>query len=285
MARGRLAWPGWNDRPDYTDRRQRVTIRMHQPGHANTCAVATPSGPGRAGHNGPIDFTKPAMTFPRLPILSLLETRVLGVLCEKQHTVPDTYPLSLNALVAGCNQKTSRHPLIEASEAEVQAAIDSLKGPALVIESSGGRVTRYAHNMGKALQLPAQSVALLTVLMLRGPQTAGELRISSERLHKFADISAVEGFLQELAERPEGAMVVELPRQPGARENRWAHLLGGAPDIEDMMAASPSAAQSGADVNVSEIAALKVNVARLQSDVEALNSLVGKLCAELGIER
>ena len=142
------------------------------------------------------------MTTSRLPILSLLETRVLGVLCEKQHTVPDTYPLSLNALVAGCNQKTSRHPIIDASEAEVQAALDSLRGPALVIESSGGRVPRYAHNLGKALQLPAQAVALLTVLMLRGPQTAGELRINCERLHKFADISAVEGFLHELAGTP-----------------------------------------------------------------------------------
>ena len=114
------------------------------------------------------------MTAPRLPVLSLLETRVLGVLCEKQHTVPDTYPLSLNTLVAGCNQKTSRHPIIEVTEAEVQVALDSLKGPALIIESSGGRVTRYAHNMGKVLQLPAQSIALLTVLMLRGPQTLGQ---------------------------------------------------------------------------------------------------------------
>ena len=223
------------------------------------------------------------MTASRLPVLSLLETRVLGVLCEKQHTVPDTYPLSLNALVAGCNQKTSRHPLIEASEAEVQAAIDSLKGPALVMESSGGRVTRYAHNMGKALHLPAQSIALLTVLMLRGPQTAGELRINCERLHRFADISAVEGFLQELAERPEGAMAVELPRQPGSRENRWAHLLGGAPVIEETPAAAPSAAEPSADVTVSEIAALKANVARLETEVDALKGVVNKLCAELGV--
>jgi hypothetical protein len=219
---------------------------------------------------------------PHLPVLSLLETRVLGVLCEKQHTVPDTYPLSLNALVAGCNQKTSRHPLIEVSEAEVLSAIDSLKGPALVMESSGGRVTRYAHNMGKALQLPAQSIALLTVLMLRGPQTAGELRINCERLHKFADISAVEGFLQELAERPEGAMVVELPRQPGSRENRWAHLLSGAPAIEQT-AVAPAAAAPTADVSMSEIAALKANVARLEAEVDALKGVVGKLCAELGV--
>ena len=223
------------------------------------------------------------MTSARLPVLSLLETRVLGVLCEKQHTVPDTYPLSLNALVAGCNQKTSRHPIIEASEAEVQAAIDTLKGPTLVIESSGGRVTRYAHNMEKALRLPSQSIALLTVLMLRGPQTAGELRINCERLHKFADISAVEGFLQELAERSEGAMVVELPRQPGSRENRWAHLLSGAPAGEDAPAATFSAAGSTGDVSISEIAALKANVARLEADVDRLNIAVKRLYEELGI--
>jgi len=222
------------------------------------------------------------MTASRLPVLSLLETRVLGVLCEKQHTVPDTYPLSLNALVAGCNQKTSRHPIIEVSEADVQAAIDSLKGPALVMESSGGRVTRTAHNMGKVLHLPAQSIALLTVLMLRGPQTAGELRINCERLHKFADISAVEGFLQELAERPEGAMVVELPRQAGSRENRWAHLLSGAPAIEEATAAA-SATEPSAGVTVSEIAALKANVARLETEVDTLKGVVHKLCAELGI--
>jgi hypothetical protein len=223
------------------------------------------------------------MTVPRLPVLSLLETRVLGVLCEKQRTVPDTYPLSLNALVAGCSQKTSRHPIIEVSEAEVAAALDSLRGPALVIESSGGRVPRYAHNMEKAMRLPSQAVALLTVLMLRGPQTAGELRINCERLHKFADISAVEGFLQELAERPEGALVVELPRQPGSRENRWAHLLSGAPAVEEATAVATSAAEPGADVTVGEIAALKANVARLEAEVDALKGLVGKLCAELGV--
>ena len=223
------------------------------------------------------------MIAPHLPILSLLETRVLGVLCEKQHTVPDTYPLSLNALVAGCNQKTSRHPVLDVSEAEVLTAIDSLKGPALVIESSGGRVTRYAHNMGKALQLPSQSIALLTVLMLRGPQTAGELRINCERLHKFADISAVEGFLRELAERSEGAMVVELPRQSGSRENRWAHLLSGAPDIEEARTSAPPATDSGTDVTISEIAALKANVARMEAEIDSLKGLVGRLCTEFGV--
>jgi hypothetical protein len=222
------------------------------------------------------------MTVPRLPVLSLLETRVLGVLSEKQHTVPDTYPLSLNALVAGCNQKTSRDPIIEVSEADVLATIDSLRGPTLVIESSGGRVTRYAHNMGKALQLPAQSIALLTVLMLRGPQTAGELRINCERLHKFSDISAVEGFLQELAERSGDAMVMELPRQPGSRENRWAHLLSGEPVIEETTTAS-APNETRTDVTISEIAALKTNVARLEAEIDALKRVVSKLCGELGI--
>jgi uncharacterized protein YceH (UPF0502 family) len=223
------------------------------------------------------------MSASHLPVLSLLETRVLGVLCEKQHTVPDTYPLSLNALVAGCNQKSSRHPVIEASETEVTAALDSLRGPTLIVESSGGRVPRYAHNMEKALRLPTQAVALLTVLMLRGPQTAGELRINCERLHKFADISAVEAFLNELAARPDGALVVELPRQPGARENRWAHLLSGEPAEDEAAAAAPAAAAPAADVSVGEIAALRANVTRLETQVEELKALVTKLCTELGI--
>ena len=213
-----------------------------------------------------------------LPTLSLLETRVLGVLVEKQHTVPDAYPLTLNALVSGCNQKTSRAPVIEAGDAEVQAAIDSLKGMSLVIESSGGRVARYEHNLGRVLQVPAQSAALLTVLMLRGPQTAGELRIACERLHRFADISAGEGFLTELATRAAGPLVAELPRLPGARENRWAHLLSGAPVAE-----APAAGSGNDDVSLSEVAALKANVARLEGDVAMLKDLVGRICADLGI--
>lgn len=216
-----------------------------------------------------------------LPMLSLLETRVLGVLAEKQRTVPDTYPLTLNALVAGCNQKTSREPVMEATEAEVAAALDTLRGLTLIMESSGGRVSRYAHNIERVLQIPTQSTALLATLMLRGPQTAGELRINCERLHKFADISAVEGFLNELAERSAGALVVELPRQPGSRENRWAHLLCGEPSAADLAAATP--AQAGGDVTVGELAALKANVARLEAEVGDLKALVARLCAELGI--
>jgi uncharacterized protein YceH (UPF0502 family) len=215
-----------------------------------------------------------------LPTLSLLETRVLGVLIEKQHTVPDTYPLTLNALVAGCNQKTSRDPILGATEAEVQAVIDHLQSYSLVIESSGGRVMRYAQNFGKVLAIPAQSVALLAVVMLRGPQTVGELRINCDRLHRFADISAVEGFLHELAAREAGSLVVELARQPGARETRWAHLLSG-PPAADTVVRVPAA--EGDVVTVSELAALRANVAELQGELAAIRATVAKLCTELGI--
>jgi len=221
------------------------------------------------------------MTASPLPALSLLETRVLGVLVEKQHTVPDTYPLTLNALVAGCNQKTSRHPILEATEAEVQAALDHLKSHSLVVESSGGRVMRYAHNVGRVLAVPAQSVALLAALFLRGAQTVGELRIGTERLHRFGDLSAVQGFLEELAERPAGALVRELPRAPGARESRWAHLLSGEP-IAGPSATAPDGPVAEEAVTVGEIAALKANVDRLDREVAELRETVARLCRELG---
>ena len=220
-----------------------------------------------------------------LPALSLLETRVLGTLVEKQHTVPDSYPLTLNALVSGCNQKTSRSPVLEATEAEVQASIDSLKSRNLVVETSGERVARYAHNLERVLKVASQAAALLTSLMLRGPQTAGELRISCERLHSFSDISAVQGFLEELTARPAGALVVELPRLPGARENRWAHLLSGTPKQEAPMAERGADAGSRGDVSLGEVAALKANVARLEAEVVALKALVARICSELGIEK
>lgn len=215
-----------------------------------------------------------------LPTLSLLETRVLGVLAEKQRTVPDSYPLTLNAIVAGCNQKTSRNPILEVSDADAAATIDSLKGYSLVSETSGGRAFRYAHNIDGVLRIPSQSIILLTVLMLRGPQTAGELRIASDRMHNFADISAVEGFLDEMAERPAGALVMKLARLPGARESRWAHLLSGTP-AED---AAVATLQPVSDVSLGEVAALKANVARLEAELASLRTLVQRMASELGIE-
>jgi uncharacterized protein YceH (UPF0502 family) len=216
-----------------------------------------------------------------LPLLSLLETRVLGVLVEKQHTVPDTYPLTLNALTAGCNQRSSRDPVLNASDAEAQMAIDRLKSLSLVVESSGGRVMRYAHNAERVLGLPSQSVALLATLMLRGTQTVGELRINSERLHRFADISAVDAFLRELAERTPQPLVEELARSPGERENRWTHLLSG----HTVPASVPAAATEPHAENVvslGEIASLKASVAELREQVAALQQSIAQLRAELG---
>jgi uncharacterized protein len=220
--------------------------------------------------------------------LSLLETRVLGVLIEKQHTVPDSYPLSLNSLTLGCNQKSARDPVIEATEADVQVAIDELKHLSLAMEASGSRVTRYAHNTERVLKIPSQSVALLAVLMLRGPQTSGELRINSERLHKFADISAVEGFLDELATRSEdagGPLAVKLARAPGAREARWAHLLSGAVAVEAVSHSESVASHGQSDpIAASEIAVLKHEVNVLRDEVAALRGELSRVKQELGIQ-
>ena len=207
-----------------------------------------------------------------LPVLTLAETRVLGTLVEKQRTVPDTYPLSLNALAAGCNQKTSRQPVLELAEAEILQALDGLKDAGLAVEVSGSRVVRFEHRLEKVLGVPTQASALLTVLMLRGPQTAGELRLNCERLHRFADISAVEAFLEELAGR---GLVVELPRLPGSRENRWSHLLSGQPAVE-----APAA--SGGRAGNQEIDELKNRVSALESEVGELRAQFAALRAELG---
>jgi uncharacterized protein YceH (UPF0502 family) len=216
-----------------------------------------------------------------LPALSLLETRVLGVLVEKQHTVSDTYPLTLNALAAGCNQKTSRDPVLNATEGEVQAAIDTLQRYSLVVESSGGRVMRYAQNIARVLNVPNQAVALLATLMLRGPQTAAELRTNSERLHRFADISAVEAFLRELAQRPDGALVAELPRQPGTRETRYTHLLSGVPIVAEQSTANVGEEHG---IAVSEVSAIKRNIGELREEIERLKTVVARLCNELGLK-
>jgi uncharacterized protein len=202
------------------------------------------------------------------------------VLVEKQHTVPDSYPLTLNALVSGCNQKTSRDPVIEASDAEVQGALDRLKSLSLVVESSGGRVMRYAQNVGKVLGLPPQSVALLAVLFLRGAQTPGELRINSERLHRFGDLLSVQAFLDELAERP---FVRELSKAPGAREARWVHLLSGEAAAAEV--ANPSPQPAGDALTMGEMAAMRSHIAQLQRELAELRETVSRLVAQLGADR
>jgi uncharacterized protein YceH (UPF0502 family) len=200
--------------------------------------------------------------------LTPLEARVLAVLVEKESTVPDSYPLSANALTSGCNQKTARDPVMDVSEAEVLATVEELKALHLVTTVSGSRVVRYEHNFARGMGVPGAAMALLAQLMLRGPQTAAELRQNTERLHRFADVSSVEGFLEELAAR-EPAMAVKLPKAPGAREARWAHLLCGP-------VSSVEQATAGAVPRDEEVALLRAEVA-------ALRGLVNRIAAELGI--
>jgi len=241
-----------------------------------------------ADANALLFLTQPPRTPKHPPImtnlapLSLLETRVLGVLVEKQRTVADTYPLSLNALTAGCNQKNNRNPLTDASDAQVQAAVDSLRGRNLVIESSGARVTRFAHNIGRVLGVPDQAVALLAVLMLRGPQTAAELRIGTERMHRFADTSSVEAFLEEMAQRTsqDGApLVAKLARGPGEREARWAHLLSGPVDVRQL---DPGAAAAD-HVGLADIGALRAQQAQLAAEVADLRAKLERMAQRLGM--
>lgn len=214
----------------------------------------------------------------RVRALTPLEARVLGVLVEKQHTVPDTYPLSLNSLAAGCNQKTARAPVIEASDAELLTALDGLKSLSLVFEGSSSRVLKFEHNAGRVLGVPSQSVALLAVLMLRGPQTSAELRLNCERLHRFADISSVEGFLEELATK-EPARLVKLARAPGEREARWAHLLCG-----EVVSTAVPGSEGAMGVSAGELSALKAEQTRLAAEVEMLKALVTRMARELGID-
>ncbi|MDT8999125.1 YceH family protein [Paucibacter sp. APW11] len=212
-----------------------------------------------------------------LRILSAVEARVLAVLVEKQHTVPDSYPLSANALTLGCNQKTAREPVMNLSEAEVLQAVDELKAMHLVNTVSGSRVVRFEHNLRRVFGVPGQAEALLTLLMLRGPLTAAELRLHTERLHRFADISSVEGFLEELAER-EPALVRKLPRAPGAREQRWAHLLSGEPVL-------PEAAEAASEGMLRDeaIEALRSEQRALRAEVETLRAQLASLRASLGV--
>ena len=220
---------------------------------------------------------------PTAPVLlTPIQARVLGTLMEKARTVPDSYPLTLNSLVLGCNQKSSRDPLMELAEADVATALSELKNTGLVRETSGGRTTRFEHNFQRGVGVFEQAAVLLGLLMLRGPQTAAELRLNAERWYKFADISSVEGFLDELQERAAekgGPLVVKLARAPSAREQRWAHLLCGPVDASQTGAATGSRSADG-----SVLSQALERIERLEAEVAQLQATVQKLCAELGTE-
>ena len=215
---------------------------------------------------------------PAIRPLSASEARVLGTLIEKARTVPDSYPLTLNSLVLGCNQKTSREPLMNLSEREVVLALEELRELGLALEAHGARVPRFEHNMQRGLPVPEQSAVLLGLLLLRGPQTAGELRLNAERWYRFADISSVEGFLEELQERSiekGGPLVLCLPRAPGAREQRWAHLLCGPVDLAALAAGQDPLPGQGALVQ---------RVEALEQEVAELRRALAHVMEQLGLQ-
>ena len=204
--------------------------------------------------------------------LDAVEVRVLGALIEKQLATPEYYPLTLNALVAACNQKSSREPVMELSESEVQRALDRLQDEKLVWKVLGGRATRYDHNLDAAWQLDRAAKAVVALLFLRGTQTVGELRSRGERMHDFADIADVEATLQRLASDP--PITRELPRRPGQKETRWMHVLSGAaafsPPEED-----ESAPETGREPLSVRVQRLEEQVAALAAELRALKTTLG----------
>ena len=209
------------------------------------------------------------------------EARVIGCLIEKEITTPDQYPLSLNALTNACNQKTNRDPVLELSESAVQQTLDALMKKYMVSDKSagyGGRVTKYRHRFCNTefgpLKFSAQELGTLCVMLLRGPQTPGELRTRTNRLCEFPDAEAVEATLKALMMREDGPFVARLPRAPGARESRYTHLFFGAiesaPDPGDAPAA-PDEGGGGATL-AHRVAQLEASVAELRREIDALKS-------------
>ncbi len=199
-------------------------------------------------------------------ILTEIEARVLGALVEKDITTPDYYPLSLNALVNACNQKNNREPVMHLDEAAVRQALESLHDKGLAGPAGGAdsRVTKYEHRLQEVFNFGRAETALLCVLLLRGPQTPGELRGRTERMHRFEELADVQSGLQRLMQR-EPPMVKMLPRQPGTKESRYAHLLSG--DVEGWEPPPAAAAGSG-DAD---------QVTRLESEVAALHEEIAEL--------
>lgn len=194
-------------------------------------------------------------------VLTEQEVRVLGSLVEKEITTPEYYPMSLNALTNACNQKTNREPVVSYEEDEVREALFTLRDKGLAIVCEGTRVFKYDNYFADKLDLSAAEAAAMCVLMLRGPQTAGEIRGRSDRLHAFESVSEVESTLEGLATREDGPFVVKLPRQPGRKENRYAHLLSGEVAID---------ASDEQPVELGE--SLRDRVERLEADLAALRA-------------
>jgi hypothetical protein len=205
--------------------------------------------------------------------LTPTEIRVLGSLLEKQQTTPDSYPMTVNALLNACNQKSNRDPVMELSEGEVTDALDALQHQVLAWKVMGARTVHWKHNLDSPWQLDAPARAIVTLLLLRGPQTAGEIRARSERLHRFDSIEEVEATLRRLAEGEE-PLATELSRQPGRKERRWMHLAGGPPTEEMMRPAERGEPEAGG--LPARVAELEASVARLQEELRALKERLGE---------
>lgn len=206
--------------------------------------------------------------------LTPVEARVIGCLMEKQRTTPDQYPLTLNGLVSACNQKSARHPVMSLSQGEVGHTLNQLRDKGLVHASFTGRTERYDHKIVGTFFLSREEQAVLCVLMLRGPQTPGELRTNGARLADFRDLEAVSKTLQGLMER-DHALVVELPRLPGKREQRFAHLLCGEPTAEELESLAAAAAPASDGAQTTRIQALEAEVASLRAELDRLWVLTG----------
>ncbi len=212
--------------------------------------------------------------------LTAAEARLLGSLIEKEVTTPDYYPLSMNALMNACNQRSNREPIMDLDEDELRQALHGLEAKRLAgrARSADGRVTKYEHWIGEAFNFSRSETALICVLLLRGPQTPGELRGRTERLHEFAEISDVTAGLQKLMER-EPPLVAILPRQPGAREARYAHLLCGPVESAATTAPVSSSAEPSADApqQNERITQLESTIAELQREVAVLRERIDSL--------
>jgi hypothetical protein len=215
--------------------------------------------------------------------LDPIQLRVLGSLIEKEIATPENYPLSLNALVNACNQRSSRDPVLDLTEEEVRQALHSLEDLALVTAVHDARVAKYEHRIRTVLNLRRDETAILCLLMLRGPQTPGELRSRADRLHTFDDLAAVQSTLERLANRPLadppgneiGALTIVLPRQPGSREPRYAHLLGDPPAVTSSEGTSDSP-DSGRSI-AQRLASMEASVASLATALEELRARIQRL--------